>query len=162
MGLSGCHHLFRDRSLFLMLPPSHFKRPPYGPPTALRTPLLTFRHRAAETLGTPGFSAERNGRDLRGNVLIELETALPLSWRMRSTHHSFNIRHRTGFCTRSLRRRTSGRRSGRIRPSPIAQIMGGRDGRLAGSGCSVRSTSISRLRDCADRSQVADLLTLIT
>jgi hypothetical protein len=25
MGLSGCHHLFRDRSLFLTPPPSHLK-----------------------------------------------------------------------------------------------------------------------------------------
>jgi hypothetical protein len=52
------------------------KRPPYGAPTALRTSFLPFGHRAGGTLGTPGFSAERNGRDLRENVLIELETAL--------------------------------------------------------------------------------------
>ncbi len=40
-------------------PPSHLKRPPYGAPTALRTPLLSFRPRAAEPeTHVPGFSPD--------------------------------------------------------------------------------------------------------
>jgi hypothetical protein len=66
MGLTGCHHLFQDRSLFLRPPPSQLKRPLYGAQTALRTSFLSFGHRARGHArnACPEFSGERNGRDL--------------------------------------------------------------------------------------------------